>query len=83
MEEGRAYPNRRLPTRRESVFRMIILVIRRDASEPDCRRFDFYCIVDGREYDLAPSALSLEKATEEIERTARRLFGDSIVLRYA
>ena len=56
---------------------MKIKVYTTDASEPDCRRYDYCCMVDGKEYCLAACGLWLDNHLRlEIETRARKLFGD-------
>lgn len=62
---------------------MKIQVYTYDASEPDCRRSDYCCRVDGKEYLLAGSALGSEYTIREIEEKARELFGADVEITYA
>lgn len=61
---------------------MQIEVYINDASESDCRRSDYCCKVDGKEYILAASALGGEWTAKEVEEKARKLFGADVVIRY-
>lgn len=54
-----------------------------DASEEDCRRTDYCTKVNGKEYILAPSALSLnERIRKEILERAQALFGNDVEIAY-
>jgi len=61
---------------------MKIKVYTVDASEDDCRRYDFCCRVDGKEYLLAGSALGGEYTRREVEENARKLFGADVQVVY-
>jgi len=53
-----------------------------DASEEDCRRTDYVTYVNGKEFCLAASALGKEFTEREVERNARKLFGDDVEIEY-
>lgn len=61
---------------------MTIEVYTTDASEPDCRRYNFCTRVDGKEILLAGSALGNEWTYREVEERACKLFGADVKIHY-
>jgi len=54
---------------------MKITIQTRDASDEDCKRDDYYTVVDGREILLASCALPSTYTERDVEAKVRQLFG--------
>lgn len=58
---------------------MKIIVQEIDASEPDCLRYDYVTVVDGKEYLLSPCSLPHSAYTvKDIVLSARKYFGQDV-----
>lgn len=53
-----------------------------DASDDDCRRWDYIVTVDGNDYCLAPSTLRNNWSDMEALKRARELFGQDTELEF-